>query len=567
MHIEKRLRVGRGGLLLTVGLGLAAGLLVIAQAYLLSRVINNVFLQGAALGTITPLLLMLLAVGAARAAALWAGEMAAQAVAERVKTDLRDRLHAHLLALGPAYARGERGGEWVNTAANGVEALDSYLREYLPQLALAALLPVAMLVVVFPVDLLSGVVLLLTAPLIPVFMILIGKAAGALNRRQWLNLSRMSAHFLDVLQGLTTLKLFGRSRSQIEIIERISDQFRQTTLEVLRVAFLSALVLELVATISTAIVAVEIGLRLLAGGLDFERALFVLVLAPEFYLPLRTLGLRFHAGVAGVTAAQRIFEVLETTPQTSPDDGQPLPPLRLRLRFEQVVYAYGDRPALHGLSLELHPGERVALVGPSGGGKTTISQLILRFIEAQDGHITVDGYPLAVLSAARWREQIAWVPQSPYLFNATAADNIRVGRTGASLAEVERAAQNAHAHDFIMALPQGYETRIGERGARLSGGQAQRIALARAFLRDAPLVILDEATANLDPQTEEQIQASIEQLLQGRTALIIAHRLSTVTRADRLYVIDGGRVVEAGTHTELLQSNGVYRQLVTAYAG
>ncbi len=564
MHIEKRLRVG---LLLTVGLGLAAGLLVIAQAYLLSRVINNIFLQGAALDTITPLLLVLLAVGAARAAALWAGEIAAQAVAERVKTDLRDRLHAHLLALGPAYTRGERGGEWVNTATNGVEALDSYLREYLPQLALAALLPVAMLVVVFPVDILSGVVLLLTAPLIPVFMILIGKAAGALNRRQWLNLSRMSAHFLDVLQGLTTLKLFGRSHAQIEIIGRISDQFRQATLDVLRVAFLSALVLELVATISTAIVAVEIGLRLLAGGLDFERALFVLVLAPEFYLPLRTLGLRFHAGVAGVTAAQRIFEMLETTPHTSPDDGQPLPPLRLHLRFEQVVYAYGDRPALHGLSLEIRPGERVALVGPSGGGKTTISQLILRFIEAQAGHITVAGYPLTALSAARWREQIAWVPQIPYLFNATAADNIRAGRTDASLAQVERAARNAHAHDFIMALPQGYETRIGERGARLSGGQAQRIALARAFLRDAPLVILDEATANLDPETEVQIQDSIEQLLQERTAIIIAHRLSTVTRADRLYVIDGGRVVEAGTHTELLQANGVYRQLVTAYAG
>lgn len=567
MHLEKRLRIGRAALAVTIGLGVIAGLLLVAQAFLISRAINLIFLQGAALAEVLPLLAALLGVGAARALALWGGEIAAQGLAESVKTNLRERLFAHILALGPAYTRGERSGELVNTATGGIEALDAYLREYIPQMALAAFVPLIMLVTVFPIDLVSGLVLLFTAPLIPFFMILIGKAAGALNRCQWTALSRMSAHFLDVLQGLTTLKLFQRSRAQIEIIADVSDQFRKTTLDVLRVAFLSALVLEMVATISTAVVAVEIGLRLLHGVLDFERAFFVLVLAPEFYLPLRTLGIRFHAGVAGATAARRIFEVLETPPEAAPaEDARPLPS-SFHIRLEDVVYAYSDRPALNGLSLEIRPGERLALVGPSGGGKTTISQLLLRFIEPRDGRITVDGFPLYDLPADGWREQIAWVPQNPYLFNASAADNIRLGKPSATTAEIIEAARLAGAHEFISALPSGYDTLIGERGARLSGGQAQRIALARAFLRDAPLLILDEATAHLDPETELLIQASINRLMQGRTALIIAHRLSTVYNADRIAVIDGGRVVETGAHEELLRQNGVYRQLVTAYAG
>lgn len=566
MHLEKRLRIGRAALAVTIGLGVIAGLLLVAQAFLISRAINLIFLQGAALAEVLPLLAALLGVGAARALALWGGEIAAQGLAESVKTNLREKLFAHILALGPAYTRGERSGELVNTATGGIEALDAYLREYIPQMALAAFVPLIMLVTVFPIDLVSGLVLLFTAPLIPFFMILIGKAAGALNRRQWTALSRMSAHFLDVLQGLTTLKLFQRSRAQIEIIADVSDQFRKTTLDVLRVAFLSALVLEMVATISTAVVAVEIGLRLLHGVLDFERAFFVLVLAPEFYLPLRTLGIRFHAGVAGATAARRIFEVLETPPEAAPAENVQPPP-SFHIRLEDVVYAYGDRPALNGLSLEISPGERLALVGPSGGGKTTISQLLLRFIEPRGGRITIDGFPLYNLPVDGWREQIAWVPQNPYLFNASAADNIRLGKPSATMAEIIEAARLAGAHEFISALPSGYDTLIGERGARLSGGQAQRIALARAFLRNAPLLILDEATAHLDPETELLIQASINRLLQGRTALIIAHRLSTVYNADRIAVIDGGRVVETGAHEELLRQNGVYRQLVTAYAG
>jgi ATP-binding cassette subfamily C protein CydD len=336
------------------------------------------------------------------------------------------------------------------------------------------------------------------------------------------------------------------------------------------VTFLSALVLEMVATISTAVVAVQIGLRLLSGHLAFEQGFFVLLLAPEFYLPLRMLGTRFHAGMAGIAAAQRIFEVLEVEIPAQPGLTSPLDlslGTDLSLSLNDVHYAYdeGQRPALLGLTFNLSAGETVALVGPSGAGKSTVAHLLLRFIEPDRGTITVNGRPLRDLSPAAWRELVAWVPQHPYLFHGTVAENIRLARPTATLDEVKWAAQQAYGHTFIEALPQGYDTLIGERGARLSGGEAQRIALARAFLKDAPLLILDEATANLDPAAETLVQEAMERLLQRRTALLIAHRLRTVYRTDRILVMDRGRIVEQGTHSALTEQGGLYQRLVTSY--
>jgi ATP-binding cassette subfamily C protein CydCD len=603
-RLLQQARSSRVALGLTIALGFAGGVLTVWQARTLSGVIAGVFLGGQNFIETVPALMLLLGIFWLRAGSLWGSEISANRVALRVKTGLREKLFAKIVALGPLYARGERTGELVNTATQGVEAMDAYFSQYLPQLVLAALLPLTYLCFVFPLDTLSGFVLLLTAPLIPVFMLLIGNLADALTKKQWRTLSRMSAHFLDVLQGLTTLKIYGRSRAQISVIRQVSERFRERTMGVLRAAFLSALVLEMVATISTAVVAVEIGLRLLYGKMDFPEALFVLLLAPEFYLPLRLLGTRFHAGVAGVTAAARIFEVLELPDRPKTDDGrrgQSVLGLRSSVRFSDVSYTYPDgRTALQNVSFIIEPGQKVALVGPSGAGKSTIAALLLGWMEPSEGAITLPslGGRGGANKVRIGGGGIAWVPQTPYFFNDTIAANLRLAKPDSTPDEIVAAAHAAHAHKFILemghgfsrmdtdkskqnisayprlpalscvevsavqSLPPGYETLIAERGARLSGGQAQRIALARAFLMDAPFVILDEPIANLDPELETQLQESLDQLLADRTALIIAHRLNTVRNADKILVLNEGRVVQQGTHAELITQDGLYKDLL-----
>ncbi len=572
-RLLRELIPARRYLALAVGLGLLGGIALIWQASTLSSVINAAFLGHRSTQSVWTLLLLLAALGLIRVGMLWGGEVAAQRISGTVRAGLRERLLAHMFALGPSYTQSERSGELTNTATAGIEDLDDFFSQYLPQLALAVLIPVAILAVVFPIDALSGLILLLTAPLIPIFMVLIGSLANSLNRRQWAALSRMSAHFLDVLQGLTTLKLFGRSRAQVTTVARISDQFSRATLRVLRVAFLSALVLEIVATISTAVVAVEIGLRLLYGTVSFAQAFFVLLLAPEFYQPLRSLGARFHAAMSGTTAAKRIYDVLETPLAPSSRDAANAnwhelpPPERLTIEFDDVRFSYpsSERPALDGVTFTIPAGQKTALVGPSGAGKSTVTHLLLRFVEPDSGQIRVDGVPLSELQAQAWRSCIGWVPQNPYLFHATVRENIALARPEATHDEVVAAARLAHAHEFIEALPQGYDTLIGERGARLSGGQAQRLALARAFLRDAPLLILDESTSNLDPDTEALVQDAIQRLQHGRTVLTIAHRLATVYAADAVIVLDDGRISAIGTHGTLLRHDTLYRRLVTAH--
>lgn len=571
--MDKRLlgevRLARFAFIITIGLSLLGGLLVIGQAVLLSRIVNQVFMNGAARNEVAGLFVLLLVAIGIRALNQAGIQIAATEVAVRVKQALRRRLLAHLLHLGPMFTQQERSGELTLTLTDGVSAMDSFFREYLPALFTAVLIPLSILLVVLPIDWLTFVVLVITAPLIPLFMVLIGRAAGALAQSRYAQLGQMSAHFLDVMQGLTTLKIFNRSKAQINIIAQISDHYRESTLAVLRVAFLSAFTLELLATISVAVVAVEIGLRLLYGRLLFEQALFLLIIAPEFYLPLRRLGAKFHAGRDGAAAAERIYALLNTPAETA--GGPAGVPDFDTIEFEgvSVSFAGGERPALKEFSLAIHRGEHVALVGASGSGKSTVANLLLRFLAPDAGRIFLtDASGRSLLNevdAGQWRALIGWVPQRGYLYNLSVAENIQIGRPAATTTEIEAAAQAANAQAFIEQLPQGYDTILGENATRLSGGQAQRIALARAFVRAAPIYLLDEATANLDADNAQVIRQNLKaRIAGGATVITIAHRLEAIRDADKIVVLDGGRIVETGRHQELIGRQGAYFQLLQA---
>ncbi|MBU0656722.1 MAG: thiol reductant ABC exporter subunit CydD [Gammaproteobacteria bacterium] len=558
-----------------VAIGMSAGLLLIAQAWLLATTINAVVFSKAALADVMPWLWGMLAIFLLRAGLAWASEQAAFHAAIQVKLAIRTQLYGHVQKLGPAWLSNERSGDIINTLSDGVEALEAYYARYIPAMSLIVLVPLAILVFVFGSDWISALIMLVTAPLIPLFMILIGKGTEKRNQQQWKSLARMSAHFLDVIQGLTTLKLFNASRREAQVVAQISDEYRKGTMSVLRIAFLSSFALEFLATVSIALVAVLIGFRLFWGEMDFFYGLFVLLLVPEFYLPLRNMGTQYHARMEAIGAAERMVEILgeEASSLPAPLAGEGLgmggkEAASLPIRLQNIDFTYPDgRQALKDLSLEIRPNETLAIVGPSGSGKTTLINLLMGFLQPQSGQILIGDSPLPAIEPEAWRAQFAWLPQKPQLFPGTVADNIRLGNPQASLEAVQAAAEQAQAHAFIAALPQGYETIVGEAGQGLSGGQIQRIALARAFLKDAPLVILDEATANLDMESETLVQAAVQKLAQGRTLIMIAHRLRTVRSASRIAVIDHGQVAQVGTHAELLETSPVYRQMVQAYGG
>lgn len=566
--LRARASVAKRPLRLTIALGAMSGLLLVPEAWLLAKAVTGAVFHHAALGALLPLFAAMLGLVLLRALFTHGASTTAMAASARVKAALRERLHAKLAGLGPLFMGRQRSGDLASLMVEGVDTLDKYYALYLPQMAVAAFIPVAFLVFIVPIDWVSGLILALGAPLIPIFMIIIGKGTERLNQAQWRRLALMSAYFFDVLEGLTTLKLFGASRHEAEIIGKISDDYRQSTMAVLRVAFLSSLVLEFFTTLGVAMIAVFIGFRLYYGEVHFLPGFFVLLLAPEFFRPLRAMGTQYHARMEAIAASESIAALLEEPEPAALTGARDATlgtgPRPITLQGVDFAYRAGE-PALSGISFTLHPGERVALVGPSGSGKSTIARLALGLAMPDAGRITWGEVDRASVDADAWLARVSWMPQRPTLFAGTIAENIRLGQPDAPLDAVMRAARAAEADGFIHRLPQGYETMLGERGQGLSGGEIRRVALARALLKPADLLVLDEAEASLDPETARLIRASIAALPRGMTVLLIAHRLEAALAADRVLVVHAGRIVEEGAPADLLARGGPFAAMSAVY--
>ena len=523
-------------------LGVVAAGLLLVQATLIARIVTRAF-EGASLGAVSTELALLALAFAMRGLVAWGFEATGRRAASSVLSELRLALVERRLRGQPAALDGVEGGELTAAAVQGVDGLEAYFGRYLPQVVLAVIVPVAVLGWVGAIDLESALLMLLTLPLVPIFMWLIGRYTEERTREHWLALRLLSTHFLDVVRGLATLRAFNRSRAQATTIDRVGERYRRAAMGTLRLSFLSGSVLELAATLGVALVAVTVGVRLVGGGLGLEAGLTILLLAPELYAPLRQLAAQFHASADGLAVAERMLELLDAPPAVG-GGGRLVPPSPAEwpVRFERISFSYPSRAqrVLDRLDLELQPGETVALVGASGTGKSTVASLLLRFAEPDAGRITVGGLDLAECRTELWRSMVAWVPQRPTMFRGTVAENIGLGVRGASQQRIRDAAMLAGADRFVRALPFGYETAIGDGGRPLSAGERRRIALARAFLRDAPLVILDEPTADLDRTSADVVAEAVERLRVERTVLVIAHRPELVQRADRVVSLDVG---------------------------
>jgi ATP-binding cassette subfamily C protein CydCD len=527
-------RSTRRFLVLSVLVGSVTAFLVIAQAWLIATVVADAFVHHRSLASLRDPLVALLLVVVGRAVLAWAAERAAQRSSVSVKSELRLQAAERVAALGPAGLEGRDTGRISVLMTTGIDALDGYFSRYLPQLFLAVIVPVAIVAVAAGADWVSALLIAVSLPLIPIFMALVGATTRDRTARRMRSLQRLAGHFLDVVAGLPTLKVFGRAKAQARAIADVTDRYRTATMATLRLTFLSSLVLELLATVSVALVAVAVGLRLLGGTLTFHDALFVLVLAPEAYLPLRALAATYHASADGVQAAADVFELLEA-PDAGPGGGRTRAQgTRLAIHGLEVTYAGRRIPAVHDLDLVVETGEVVALTGPSGCGKSTVLSVILGLRRPDAGHVRLGDVDLAELDLADWRARLGWMPQRPHLFARTVAENVRLGRPDASDGEVEAALESAGLTRVVHGLPHGIGTRLGEGGAGLSAGERQRLALARAFVREAPLLLLDEPTASLDNETEADVLSTVGRLLDGRTALVVAHRPALVALADRV---------------------------------
>ncbi|MGD9287547.1 MAG: cysteine/glutathione ABC transporter permease/ATP-binding protein CydD [Desulfobacterales bacterium] len=563
----------RTWIVLCVVLGLSGGLLAIFQARFISHIIHGAFIEGHPIGTLKSFFFILAVIIIMRSILCWIREITGFYAGAKVRQETRMALLNHIVTLGPSYTSRKSTGALASTALEHVEGLHDFYAFYLPQLALAGMIPAAILAFVFPYSWAAGGLLLTTAPLIPLFMVLVGMGAENISQRHFQALARMSAHFLDILQGLPTLKVFNRSRNAKKTIAETSNNYRLKTMAVLRLAFLSSAVLEFFSSVSLALVAIFLGMSYLGyfsfglygKSLSLETGFFILLLAPDFYLQLRELGTHYHARAEAAGAAEEILKIL-SVPLVASQTGSAtiVSHNEIDIRCRNVCLKYGDDrlPALNSVDFDLWAGQQTALVGASGAGKTTVLNLLLGFLQPESGEIRVNDILLADLNPDRWREHIAWIGQRPVLFHGTIKENILLGRPTATHREIEQAARRAAVLDFSNHLPEGLNSLVGELGYGLSRGQAQRVALARAFVKNAPVLLLDEPTAGLDVENEALVIRALKEFCRNRTVLTLTHRLANIRQADRILVLKDGSIVEQGTYSELMSVKGIFHRLV-----
>ena len=553
-------------ILLAVLIGLGVTLINVAQLSIIGYAIGQMF-AGAEVSVVLPLLLIAAFLIIFRAWLTYLKETIAHYIAAGIKIALRNRIYAHLLVLGPGYLERRQTGELLAAAVHGVETLEVYFGKYLPQLVITLLTPIAIFTYLTILDWQLALVLavfFISALTVPQWF---NPSARRERRRHWTAIAELNSYFIDSLQGLVTLKAFNHGKQRGEEITKRATDLCSAIMKVIGINFVYIGVTNLIMTTGAAVALGWGAVRVVQGTLSIDVLLIVLLLGNEIYKPILELNTAYHGGLEGATAAEGIFNLLDTTPEvTGASDVTSTPPVAPSIRFEDVTFGYdeGKRPALSDLSFEINSGETVALVGRSGSGKTTVINLLLRFWDPQRGRITLGGPSLSEYTLETLRAQMSVVNQDTYLFHGTVTDNLRVSKPDASTEELVRAARLANANDFIKALPQGYDTIVGERGTRLSGGERQRIAIARVLLRDTPILLLDEATSSVDAENEAIIQEALDRLKRGRTTLVVAHRLSTVRGADRIVVLDRGWMVESGSHNELIRAGGIYAQLVSA---